>query len=100
MILGSGLSMVDAWLTLAQAEHRGPIFVLSRNGFLPTAHRNVEALKMEASDIPFEAPLLGFLEWFRARLAETAAAGGDWRSVVDGLRPFNQRIWCKSLYLI
>jgi uncharacterized NAD(P)/FAD-binding protein YdhS len=93
MILGSGLSMVDTWLSLAQIEHRGPILVVSRNGFLPKGHRDVPALSIDAADVPFGASLPHFMRWFRALVARTEAAGGDWRSVIDGLRPFNQRIW-------
>ena len=93
MILGSGLSMVDAWLTLSQTEHRGPILVVSRNGFLPKGHQDVKPIGIDAADVPFGTNLPYFLRWFRALIAETEAAGGNWRSVVDGLRPYNQRIW-------
>jgi uncharacterized NAD(P)/FAD-binding protein YdhS len=93
IILGSGLSMVDAWLSLAQANHRGPIIVVSRNGFLPKGHADVPPLPIDAADVPFGTNLPYFLAWFRALVAETEARGGDWRSVIDGLRPFNQRIW-------
>jgi uncharacterized NAD(P)/FAD-binding protein YdhS len=93
IILGSGLSMVDAWLSLAQSNHRGPILVVSRNGFLPKGHRDVPPLPIDAADVPFGTNLPYFLRWFRALVSEAEAAGGDWRSVIDGLRPFNQRIW-------
>ncbi|MCR6670182.1 FAD/NAD(P)-binding protein [Devosia ginsengisoli] len=93
MILGSGLSMVDTWLSLAQIEHRGPILVVSRNGFLPKGHRDVPPLPIDEADVPFGTSLPHFLTWFRTLVADTEAKGGDWRSVIDGLRPFNQRIW-------
>ena len=93
MILGSGHSMVDAWLSLAQAEHQGRILVVSRNGLLPTGHRDVRPLSIDAADVPFGTNLPYFLRWFRDLVDETIAGGGDWRSVVDGLRPYNQRIW-------
>lgn len=93
MILGSGLSMVDAWLTLAQAEHRGPITVVSRHGLLPKGHRQVEKFALDAADVPFGTGLLYFYEWFLETVEEGRRAGYDWRSVVDALRPFNQRIW-------
>lgn len=93
VILGSGLSMVDAWLSLADAEHRGPIIVVSRNGLLPKGHRDVPPISIDAADVPFGTSLPYFMAWFRALVAETTAAGGDWRSVVDGLRPYNQRLW-------
>ncbi|HTM77683.1 MAG TPA: FAD/NAD(P)-binding protein, partial [Devosia sp.] len=93
MILGSGLSMVDAWLSLAQAEHRGPILVVSRNGFLPKGHNNVVPLDIDAADIPFGTSLSVLLAWFRTLAETTIAGGGDWRQVIDGLRPYNQRLW-------
>ena len=93
MILGSGLSMVDAWLSLAKAEHRGPTLVVSRNGLLPKGHRDVPPLSIAEADVPFGASLPVFMGWFRGLVAETEGSGGDWRSVVDGLRPYNQRIW-------
>jgi len=93
MILGSGLSMVDAWLTLAQAEHRGPVTVVSRHGNLPRAHREVDRITLDAADIPFGTELHYFTRWFRDTIVEVVGRGGDWRSVVDALRPFNQRIW-------
>jgi len=93
MILGSGLSMVDAWLTLSQAGHSGPITVVSRHGMLPKGHQQVEKFALEAADVPFGTGLRYFVEWFRETVQEARRAGHDWRSVVDALRPFNQRIW-------
>jgi len=93
IILGSGLSMVDAWLSLADTDHRGPIRVVSRNGLLPMGHRDVPPISIDAADVPFGTNLPYFLRWFRALVRDVEAKGGDWRSVVDGLRPYNQRIW-------
>lgn len=93
MILGSGLSMVDAWVSLAEANHSGPITVVSRNGLLPKAHKDVPPLSIDAADVPFGTSLTYLATWFRSLVQTTKAAGGDWRSVVDGLRPYNQRLW-------
>lgn len=93
VILGSGLSMVDTWVSLAEAEHRGPIIVVSRNGLLPKGHRDVPPINIDAADVPFGTSMPYFMAWFRALVRETTAACGDWRSVVDGLRPYNQRLW-------
>lgn len=93
MILGSGLSMVDAWVSLSEARHTGPVTVVSRNGLLPTAHRDVPPLQIDAADVPFGAGMSVLTRWFRDLVAKTIANGGDWRSVVDGLRPYNQRLW-------
>jgi len=93
MILGSGLSMVDAWVSLAEAEHRGAIEVVSRNGLLPTGHKDVPVLTIPEADVPFGRSLVHLLGWFRGLIGRVEAGGGDWRSVLDGLRPYNQRLW-------
>ena len=93
MILGSGLSMVDAWISLAEARHRGPITVVSRNGLLPTGHRDIAPITIDAADVPFGKSLAYLMGWFRDLVRETEEKGGDWRSVVDGLRPYNQQLW-------
>lgn len=93
MVLGSGLSMIDAWLSLANAGHRGQITVVSRNGLLPRMHKQVEPIPLAAADVPFGTELHYFTRWFRDLIAQVHKDGLDWRSVVDALRPFNQRIW-------
>lgn len=93
MILGSGLSMVDAWLSLAGHDHLGPILVVSRNGLFPQRHAPVTPLDFDITDIPLGTSAARFSRWLRGRVAETLEAGGDWRAVIDGLRPHNQTIW-------
>ncbi len=67
--------------------------MVSRNGLLPKAHRDVPPISIDAADVPFGTSLTYLTAWFRDLVAETAARGGDWRSVVDGLRPYNQLLW-------
>lgn len=93
MILGSGLSMVDAWIELAENGHKGPIIVVSRNGLLPKSHSEAAPLSIDAADVPLGTNLQYALRWLRELVAETVDHSGDWRSVIDGLRPFNQRLW-------
>lgn len=93
LILGTGLSMADTWLTLRQRGHRGAVTALSRRGLFPARHRRNLPIKLDRADVPFGTDLTYFLRWFRGLVRETEARGGDWRDVVDGLRPFNQMIW-------
>jgi uncharacterized NAD(P)/FAD-binding protein YdhS/predicted metal-dependent enzyme (double-stranded beta helix superfamily) len=99
-ILGSGLTAVDAVLSLADASHQAPITLLSRNGLAPQAHAAAPSapVKLEA----WAAELLAAREGVRARamcrgLREKAhdvlEQGGDWRSVVDGMRPHTAALW-------
>jgi uncharacterized NAD(P)/FAD-binding protein YdhS len=66
---------------------------VSRHGLLPLEHRQVTPLRIDAADVPFGTNLGYFMRWFRDLVATTTAEGDDWRSAVDGLRPYNQRIW-------
>jgi uncharacterized NAD(P)/FAD-binding protein YdhS len=93
LILGTGLTMVDTVLSLLQAGHAGPIFALSRRGLLPHVHRDVVATPINADEVPFGTDVSRLLRWLRGRAEQTQACGGDWRSVVDGLRPFISDIW-------
>ncbi|QPC89940.1 FAD/NAD(P)-binding protein [Mesorhizobium sp. INR15] len=93
MVLGTGLSMVDAFLALQQRGHRGGIVAVSRRGLLPSPHRKGNPIKLDVADIPLGTQLSYFVGWFRDLIKENQKAGIDWRDVVDGLRPFNQKIW-------
>ncbi|MBN9256325.1 MULTISPECIES: FAD/NAD(P)-binding protein [unclassified Mesorhizobium] len=93
LVLGTGLSMVDAFLSLDQRGHRGGIVAVSRRGLLPSPHRKGNPIKLDVADIPLGTQLSYFVGWFRDLIRENQKAGGDWRDVVDGLRPFNQKIW-------
>lgn len=93
LVLGAGLSMVDAFLSLDQRGHRGEIVAVSRRGLLPSPHRKGNPIKLDVADIPLGTQLSYFVGWFRNLIRENRKAGGDWRDVVDGLRPFNQKIW-------
>ncbi|MER8386714.1 FAD/NAD(P)-binding domain-containing protein [Mesorhizobium sp. M1428] len=93
LVLGTGLSMVDAFLSLEQRGHRGEIVAVSRRGLLPSPHRKGNPIKLDVADIPLGTQLSYFVGWFRDLIRENQRAGIDWRDVVDGLRPFNQKIW-------
>ena len=93
LILGTGLTMVDYVLSLLLEAHRGPIIAISRRGLLPKAHRRVSPAPIAVADVPFGAEFSRLFRWFRDLVASHAEHGGDWRSVVDGLRPHTQRLW-------
>jgi uncharacterized NAD(P)/FAD-binding protein YdhS len=93
LILGTGLTMVDTALALEERGHRGPIIAVSRRGLLPHAHRRVEPLPIDAKSAPFDRDLSVMLAWLRDLAAGLETRGGDWRAVVDGLRPHTQSIW-------
>lgn len=93
MIVGTGLTMVDQVLTLAARAHRGPVTAVSRRGLVPTAHltRRTHPVTLDLADRG--AGLRGLVRAVVAAARSAEAAGGDWRAVVDGLRPVTQEIW-------
>lgn len=93
LILGSGLTMADYVLSLLRDRHTGPIVAMSRRGLMPKAHRRVPPLPINELEIPFGASASQLLHWLRHFVDSHAAQGSNWRSVVDGLRPFTQRLW-------
>ena len=93
LILGTGLTMVDTALALQEQGHRGRIVALSRRGLAPHAHRAVEPMRIDADAAPFDQDIPTQLRWLRGLAREREAKGGDWRSVLDGLRPHTQAIW-------
>jgi uncharacterized NAD(P)/FAD-binding protein YdhS len=93
LILGTGLTMIDYVLSLLRDGHRGQIIAMSRRGLLAKAHRRTDPLRIDESEVPFGASAGRLLRWFRERIDAHMAAGGDWRSVIDAIRPYTQRLW-------
>jgi len=97
-LLGTGLTAVDVLLALAERGHRGSVRAISRHGLLPRAHL---AGMQHGSTMAVGSPELGkktrlLLHQLREAATEAEAHGGDWRDVVDALRPRAQGLW-KSL---
>ncbi|WP_435640948.1 FAD/NAD(P)-binding protein [Micavibrio aeruginosavorus] len=90
MILGTGLSMVDAVLTLDRIGYDGQIMAVSRHGLLPQPH----APQMLTPRPPFVAvEALPATARAMMRALRRAARDGEWRTAVDSLRPFSNTIW-------
>ena len=91
LLVGSGLTMIDAALRLAAIRPRvRHIHVLSRHGLLPeaqaTRHRPLQARRAASSTR--HADRCGGSRGPCATLAgEIDRAGGDWREVIAAIRP-------------
>ncbi len=90
LFIGTGLTMFDQALLRERAGHRGGMSALSRHGLLPAAQPR-SAVRPVAIDLPAGNPRLSVL--FRTVVGAARAAGGDWRAVIDGLRPASQEMW-------
>ncbi len=93
LIVGSGLTMVDQVLSLLAAGHKGPITAVSRRGLLPQVHRETPAADWTIPALPPVTGVASLTRWLRALAQARMDEGGDWREVVDGLRPHLQVLW-------
>jgi uncharacterized NAD(P)/FAD-binding protein YdhS len=88
LLIGTGLTMVDAVITLVDQGHAGPIHAVSRRGLLPRSHAS------GATAPPLQRKLPGGLrELTRLVRGQITASGDGWRGMIDALRPFTQEIW-------
>jgi len=93
LIIGSGLTMVDAVVSLEQAGHRGPIEVFSRHGLLPHVRRQPPAwVDFLAADHSLRTPRQLVRE-LRRQCREAIAQGIDWQAPLDTVRAHIGRLW-------
>jgi uncharacterized NAD(P)/FAD-binding protein YdhS len=92
LLIGTGLTSVDVAAALHSQGFTGRIHMLSRHGLLPQAHQPAGVWPPFWSEA---APrtVRGLLRLLRAEVRRAAAAGVDWRGVVDALRPHTQPLW-------
>lgn len=91
-IVGSGLSMVDAALSLAANGHRGRIHVLSRHALLPMPHAPHATAGFDAKTL-FGLSLRQRMRTLRKAVREAGQAGIPWQAVMECLRPHGQALW-------
>jgi uncharacterized NAD(P)/FAD-binding protein YdhS len=91
LLIGAGLTMVDAVISLLDQNHVGPINAISRRGLLPRSHTSVAAPPREPTAYPRGVRALA--RFLHEEAERAVATGGTWQSVIDGLRPITQDIW-------
>ncbi len=96
LVVGTGLTAVDAALSLADTAPDASITMVSRNGQLPFAHLPGPLRATWPSDeFPTDiADLDRLVSAWEDHLASGLAAGHDWRDIVDGMRSITQAVWC------
>jgi len=100
LLLGGGLTAVDAILTLNRSDRAAPLIVVSRRGLMPMSHSrepkpaaDVSELVARWLDPPTRLTIRQLLSTLRGQIASAEKAGIDWRQVIDGLRPTIPKIW-------
>lgn len=90
LIIGTGLTMVDALLSLDASGHKGPVTAVSRHGLVPLPHIAPAATSLsppQLDDVP--EGLSEFIRWLRQRGSMETA----WQLAIDALRPITQGVW-------
>lgn len=93
VVLGTGLTMVDACLALAEQGFEGPIHAISRRGLLPLGHAPSapwEHLTLSAED---GRNLLALFRAVRREVKRAGTGAVGWRAVIDAVRPHAQLFW-------
>jgi uncharacterized NAD(P)/FAD-binding protein YdhS len=96
VIVGTGLTMVDAVLTLKAGGYKGRISAISRSGVVPNVQVHSKSYPIwEWVHSPHYAPrtVAGLLTRLKQEVQKAEAEGYSWQSVVDSLRPVTQTLW-------
>ncbi len=86
LLIGTGLTAVDVALTLHQLGRHRSVTAVSRHGLLPQRHAPARRIELEGLRA---GSLAGLLRAIRAKVDEV----GDWRAVMDALRPHWNDLW-------
>jgi uncharacterized NAD(P)/FAD-binding protein YdhS len=90
LVVGNALTATDVLVELQHRGYGGQVVMLSRHGRAPQTHKEYG----ESVEVPLdEHTPLSLLRSVRQAIAETERNGGDWRAVIDGIRPLTQAIW-------
>lgn len=95
VVLGTGLTAVDALQSASRLWPNAQLTAISRHGQLPRSHNAAPGQPYE-----HQASLLDALRaqprvahWLREIRAAMQDEGAEWRSVIDGLRAETQALW-------
>ncbi|KAF1723242.1 FAD/NAD(P)-binding protein [Pseudoxanthomonas japonensis] len=91
-IIGSGLSMVDTVLSLADNGHTGAIHVLSRHALLPLPHCHGPAATFDPAPMQ-SMSLRARMRFLRAAAKQAVADGLPWQAAMERIRPHGQALW-------
>lgn len=95
LIVGNGLTMVDAVFNLSAQQTPPALFTLSRRGLVPQPQTKFSPATPPGAErlLASASSARGLLAAGRAIAAEVQEAGGDWREVLTLLRQLAPRLW-------
>jgi uncharacterized NAD(P)/FAD-binding protein YdhS len=92
LLIGAGLTAVDAFLALSANGHTGEIHIVSRRGKLPKTHQHYRPL---ANPFPVREGITArlLLRSIREAIKKAESEGANWRAVIDSIRPVTNDLW-------
>ena len=93
LVIGTGLTMIDAVLELERQGNAAAIHAISRNGLVPRPYRNASPVEPpELGELP-DSDLRRSVRLFRKAIDRHEKEGGDWRDLFAALRPATPSLW-------
>ncbi|MFM9088089.1 MAG: FAD/NAD(P)-binding protein, partial [Cyanobium sp.] len=96
LLQGTGLTMVDTVVSLVKQGHQGPILALSRRGHQPLPHKIAPPIGAWLDPAAAPVTALALLRLVRRRAQQAIQETGEWRPVIDGLRPITWQLWSRQ----
>ncbi len=98
LMVGTGLTMLDTAIALHRQGHEAPMIAVSRRGTTPAVHAPSGTDITAPNNWPARAvenasSLRSLRRAIREAVKEVEAGHGNWRVVVDALRPHKQALW-------
>lgn len=92
-IIGTGLTMVDAYASLHHKGYKGKVTAISRHGKLPHPHKSTQHYPafLDVASAPQTSH--GLFKTILLEVRRAAQNGHDWRSVLQVLRPITNELW-------
>ncbi|MBR1217511.1 FAD/NAD(P)-binding protein [Bradyrhizobium sp. U87765 SZCCT0131] len=91
-VIGSGQTASDMVLGLIANGHTGQITLVSRRGLVAQPYIHVDrSITVQRDELPRR--LLPLMRWVRSTSRRLAEQGGDWRALINALRPHTQDVW-------
>lgn len=89
LLIGTGLTAIDAALMLDDAGFKGRTLTLSRRGLVPRVHGPPAAAGPPPGGLPADCIAL-------LRMVRDDSRAHGWRAAVDRLRPITQHLWMSA----
>lgn len=93
LLIGTGLTAVDAVIALRDTGYKGTVHAISRHGHLPHAHPPAGIKPVSILPDPAPSTIRALFALLRQEARQAAEQDLNWRPLIDGLRPHTNALW-------